>query len=140
MATRKTVKEILNLYTRRNKDACWEWTGYKSKVGYGSLTNKGKVQRAHRFIYEQLVGAIPDGMVLDHLCTNKACVNPDHLEPVTILENTQRFNKTRTHCKNGHEFTLANTYTPPKRLDRRYCRTCQYQRVADYKLRLQGGY
>lgn len=64
---------------------CWEWTGQKDS-GYGRYSGRP----AHRVTYEVLVGPIPDGLTLDHLCRNKGCVNPDHLEPVTSSENTRR--------------------------------------------------
>lgn len=70
---------------------CWSWTAYRSKKGYGSVaTGHGKTALAHRHVYELLVGPIPAGLELDHLCLNTSCVNPDHLEPVTGAENLRR--------------------------------------------------
>ena len=86
-------------------------------------------RRAHRCSYEFLKGEIPNGLVIDHLCRVRNCINPDHLEPVTPLENMMRgnnqtvTNKTKTVCKNGHEFTPENTYTNPYS-GKRKCRTC----------------
>lgn len=91
---------------------CWEWTGSINNKGYGEVSINRKKQRAHRVIYELLVGKIPDGLEIDHLCRNRNCVNPKHLEPVTRLENIRRalpFKKKITHCKNGHKFTKENT-------------------------------
>jgi hypothetical protein len=103
---------------------CWIFAGGFSSTGYGDIGG----QSAHRVIYENLVGKIASGLQIDHLCMVKACINPAHLEAVSQQENVQRWNKTRTHCKNGHEFTDENTYQPPKRPDRRYCKECQRQR------------
>lgn len=101
-------------------DTCWLWTGLLNGRGYGffSVWKYGNLF-AHRVAYTLLVGAIPDGMTLDHVrergCINKNCVNPDHLEPVTVKENILRGdgptarNSRKTHCKRGHEFTPGNT-------------------------------
>lgn len=70
-------------------DGCWEWTGAKTRGGYGHLKVKGKNLRAHRVVYEWLVGPIPPGTELDHLCYNVGCVRPDHLQPVTHRENAR---------------------------------------------------
>lgn len=109
---------------------CWEWTGYVHRSGYGAFTpHEGETpQQAHRFAYELLIGPIPEGLVIDHLCRNKSCVNPDHLEPVTIQENTLRgysesaMNARKTHCKNGHEFTPENMWISG--VGARLCRAC----------------
>jgi len=72
-------------------DTCWTWTGSRNGRGYGLfMVAPGSCVRAHRFAYELLVGPIPDGLQLDHLCGVKACVNPSHLEPVTNEENSRR--------------------------------------------------
>lgn len=103
---------------------CWEWQGAITAAGYGAHMGAG----AHRFAYEDIVGPIPDGLQLDHLCNNKACVNPWHLEPVTPLVNTHRMmihtgtGIGATHCPSGHEYTVANIQ--PKAGNRRGCRAC----------------
>ena len=69
---------------------CWLWDAYRTKHGYGQFNRKGTVYYAHRYSYEVAKGPIPDGLTLDHLCKNQHCVNPDHLEPVTLRENLRR--------------------------------------------------
>lgn len=107
---------------------CWIWTGAHIPQGYGvfRLTSQ-KTAVAHRVAYELLVGPIPEGAQLDHLCRRRDCVNPDHLEPVTGSENVQRGLtskrvRMKAVCKYGHPFTPENTGTWG---GKRYCRTCR---------------
>ena len=106
---------------------CWLWTASRTKKGYGQFKAEHMVY-AHRFAYELLVGPIPDGLTIDHLCRVRHCVNPDHMEPVSNRVNVLRgdavsaLNVQKTHCPQGHPYDEANT-----RLYRgsRYCRTCK---------------
>lgn len=107
-------------------EACWVWEG-TMRGGYGRLYDGTRQAAAHRFAYELLIGTIPEGLVLDHLCRNPPCVNPAHLEPVTSAENIARgipkYSKV-THCPKGHEYTDENVYRPPGSPNRRHCRAC----------------
>ena len=111
---------------------CWLWEAPNDGDGYGQMSIGGKHVRVHRFAYELLVGPIPPGLQLDHLCRVRACVNPMHLEPVTSRENSMRGdavqarNAAKSHCVNGHEFTAANTYTAK---GYRECRACARERM-----------
>lgn len=111
-------------------DGCWTWTGYREK-GYGRffLDQAHRSVRAHRLAYEQGRGPIPDGLQLDHLCRNRACVNPAHLEPVTQRTNILRgaspsaLNAQKTHCPNGHSYSEDNVRVTQDGY--RECRTCR---------------
>lgn len=103
---------------------CWEWRGAKQPNGYGSFAvGHNRVKRAHRVAFELVVGPIHTGLEIDHLCRNPACVRPDHLEPVTKLENITRsaMARHRDVCRNGHRYTDENTYHYGRQ---RFCRTC----------------
>jgi hypothetical protein len=109
---------------------CIQWPGNITLEGYGRMMVRGgKCIRAHVASWERTYGAIPDGMVLDHLCRNRSCINPLHMEPVSSRENTLRgigpsaVNAFKTHCKMGHPFSGDNLGVTKR--GRRYCRTCQ---------------
>lgn len=113
-----------------NDDDCWRWSGATDRHGYGKFNLKPYVAGAHRVAYQLMVGPIPDGLDLDHLCRVPPCVNPAHLEPVTRRENTMRsaiapaaVNAAKTSCVNGHAFTEANTYRDPEGY--RHCKQCR---------------
>jgi hypothetical protein len=114
---------------------CWLWTASLTKDGYGKFGPAAP----HRFSYELMVGPIPEGLQIDHLCRVRHCVNPAHLEAVSGRENTMRGNTitaqnfAKTHCPVGHAFDEANTYVWKTR---RHCRACDRERQR--KLRLAG--
>lgn len=92
-----------NVHKPDHPDACWTWTGYGTG-GYGQHFVGGAKVYAHRYAYELLIGKIPDGMVLDHLCRHRGCINPGHLEVVTLAENARRARSTqwrRSHSAPG---------------------------------------
>jgi len=107
---------------------CWIWRAHCGPNGYGRFWTGTTMGYAHRWAYEFFVGPIPEGLELDHLCRNRACVNPSHLEPVTKKTNIMRGvslpaqNAIKTHCLRGHEFTPENTLVPLP--GRRRCKTC----------------
>jgi hypothetical protein len=96
---------------RKNEiSGCWEWTGVKNVRGYGRVTLNSRMWQAHRVFYELYSGEeIPNDMQIDHLCRNRPCVNPDHLEVVTAEENVARYVGSNTHCKRGHKYDEINT-------------------------------
>lgn len=115
----------------KDPTGCWLWQGDKLPRGYGQFRFDNRHVLAHRFAYEMAKGAIPPGLVIDHLCRVTSCVNPDHLEAVTNAENLRRGvgpsltsarRRAQTHCKRGHLFDEANTYWKPN--GARRCRAC----------------
>lgn len=129
-------------------DSCWNWIGTLTYDGYGKFMRNGKQFRAHRAVYRLLRGDIPEGLCLDHLCRNRRCVNPEHLEAVSFSENVRRGlpfraelpipdlqsdnrkRRDRSLCNRSHEFSLINTGWTKQ--GRRYCKKCQNLRAANY--------
>ena len=124
-----SAKDRLSLYTiAPDQSGCWHWVGVTNPFGYGRVRFDGKLRMAHRVSYEAYIGPIPDGLDIDHLCRNRSCVNPWHLEPVTERENTLRgisiaaVNAKKTHCDAGHAFDAENTW---HFRGGRHCRACR---------------
>ncbi len=123
-------------------DGCWLWTSRKHRGGYGEFTvqRSGKqfYWRAHRVSYELEVGPIPDGLLIDHLCRVRSCVNPRHLDPVTHQENMRRgrgygWASRREACGNGHKWTDESTLIDRRGI--RVCRLCSRDRFLRWKQR-----
>lgn len=122
-----TIARFWAKVDRRGADECWRYQGYVRRNGYGQHGHR----LAHRLAYELLVGPIPAGLTIDHLCRNRVCANPAHLEAVSNRENLMRGvslsaqNARKTHCQNGHPLTGDNLRVRVIRgRDARDCRTC----------------
>lgn len=129
----KNTPAVLPHHVRRNIEpgsgGCWLWTKSRSRDGYGWASLNEKTYQAHRFVYTIVIGPIPDGLQLDHLCRVRHCVNPSHLEPVTVIENLKRGvgPAGQDRCQRcGSEFVMIGKAAPQRR-----CQKCrdEYQRV-----------
>jgi hypothetical protein len=126
-----TLADKIAKFTQTGENGCIQWIGATNPKGYGTTTYKGQAWLAHRLMYSEVVGPIPEGMVIDHLCRNPSCVNVKHLEPVTNEENLARGlrpwgSKPVTHCPRGHEYTPDNTSVGKN--GGRTCRKCKLLR------------
>ncbi len=125
------AQAVLTKVDFSDDDMCWEWQGNIDTYGYGTYGNQNHM--VHRVVYELLIDKLELKDTIDHLCFNRSCVNPNHLEVVPLRDNILRgnnaasINSRKTHCIKGHEFDLYNTYTHPKR-GTRHCRPCQSSR------------
>lgn len=121
-------------------DSCWLWQGALDKDGYGHFTPYRKRKSSHRYSYEIMVDDIPEGLVIDHLCRVRNCVNPNHLEAVSSLTNILRgygaaaINRRKAECINGHDLKGDNLYIQ-KKTNKRFCRACDRRRGAEYERR-----
>lgn len=125
---------LRQLFVEDNETGCWNWARVMEKKGYG----KYKKEYAHRFMYKTIKGEIPEGLVIDHRCRNKRCVNPDHLEPVRQRENVMRgesitaLNVQKETCSRGHWLGGDNIRIVVKPdAVRRQCKACdrEYHRI-----------
>lgn len=138
--SRPKTPYIIRLFEKFSRgNGCWEWKGPITWNGYGIFVygqdHVPKGTTAHRAVYQELVGKIPESMQLDHLCKNKLCVNPSHMEVVTARENLMRGetkaaeNVSKTHCPKGHEYRL-NQSPHYLRVNERRCHVCHAEQEA----------
>lgn len=142
--TRRGTPEDQRFFLRVAEDGdCWRWVGATNRYGYGNfVSDDGRTWRAHRWAYTHLVGDIPDGLHLDHLCRNRWCVNPWHLDPVTPRVNVYERVPVEARnkpvpwatCGRGHPMTPENVYVNPTR-GNRYCRICQSEARRQWEAR-----
>lgn len=121
-------------------DGCWRWTARVDRLGYGRFWDHGQ-HYPHRWLWQYLFGPVPKGLELDHLCRVPGCINPDHLEAVTHMENVRRgISRCMkiTHCPKGHPYDEENTYLVQKKNGRtaRNCRACSRIAQREYRTRL----
>jgi hypothetical protein len=132
-----SVRERIAAGVVHDDSDCWLWQGVTHETGYALINVKNTTRRAHRVAYEAFVGPIPDGLTLDHLCRVRHCVNPAHLEPVTMRENLMRgdspaaVNVRKTHCPKGHPYSGDNLYV----FKGRNCRTCRVEATRRWRAR-----
>jgi len=135
--SREIVDRIMSRVIQIPESGCWIWEG-ATFYGYGQVTINNKTRRVHRLMYEIEHGPIPPGLVCDHLCRVRCCVNPHHIELVTDRENLGRGIASSSHairtntCKHGHAFTPENTLI---RKGFRECHTCYLEYKRQYRLR-----
>ena len=145
MLSAATARRFWSKVSLDTPDSCWLWQGWRNRDGYGHYSHcEGGSKLAHVIAYRLQVGPVPKGKQLDHVCRNRACCNPTHLEPVTARENVLRGigfaarHAQATHCLHGHEFTPENTRfanLADRKYPRRSCRTCD--RLSQQRRRAQ---
>ena len=156
LAVRRIVgddtRRLWSKIDKRDPEECWPWTGSRDGYGYGQISIKGKLLKPYRVAYEIVVGEIPDGAHIDHRChdplecqggpgcPHRLCCNPSHMLPVEPEVNWGKtraasFQRQKTHCPQGHEYSLENTRRIPSKPNYRYCRTCQREQSRSYKAR-----
>jgi hypothetical protein len=132
-----TDGQIKRFFKKVNKTSgCWIWIGAINNYGYGMVQINGSKHSAHRISYEIAKGAIADNLQIDHLCRNRRCINPEHLEAITQKENLLRGetiaakNKSKTHCPKGHPYSKKNTIMKNKGggYRSRQCRICRNEK------------
>ena len=131
---KSVLRERISKRTVVTETGCWEWIGAKDRYGYGRMgfQVEGELRyfRVHRISHEVFRSEIPQGLVIDHLCRNRACANPAHMEAISAKENIRRglrANLAKAECPKGHPYSIVNTYT--SKAGKRSCRACQRERM-----------
>ena len=138
VSSRSTPEERFWRKVKKTRD-CWLWIANRNPKGYGRFWLNGRLQQAHRVVYEWYNDFIPEGLEIDHLWRNRGCVRPIHLEAVTCQENARRgetgkhSNSKKSHCPQGHPYSGNNLYIPPS--GGRFCKKCHRQTQRVYKRR-----
>lgn len=137
-----TQERFLNKVAPEPNTGCWLWMNCINHSGYGMFGINRKAVLAHRYSYEYYKGEIPTGLSIDHICSVRSCVNPDHLDAVTAKENTQRThargrarngNEVKTHCREGHLYSGDNLYVLRTQPTKRNCRICSRTNMRRYQ-------
>jgi hypothetical protein len=135
------LKKLWSRITIDENKGCWNWQGKPDTEGYGEVRISSQLYKAHVYYYQIFEGVIPEGLELDHLCRNRICVNPKHLEPVTHQVNVlrgkspQSINALKTHCIHGHILSVENTYESSRNnFKYRQCKICTRERAKRYLL------
>jgi len=120
-----------------DQNDCWNWKLWISPLGYGQISFKDKTELVHRVSFQVFIGKIKKNLEINHICRNRKCINPEHLETVSHRENLLKGdtiaakNDQKTHCLNGHKFTPENTCINPS--GERSCRICKNRRQRSYR-------
>lgn len=131
LSLQRVLPHFLQKVPSRPAEGCWPWAGAMTRNGYGTFWVGAQCWRAHRYAFSVYRGPIPDGLVIDHLCRNRRCVNPEHLEAVTQSTNLARGDglvsaqNARTHCPRGHALVPGNLDLTQVKAGKRSCKRCK---------------